>query len=96
MEAFLNGAGETASLSAKESLRVALRTWAVSEFTAAPTEEKKEALPPTDDQLDQLLKKGMEGRVVEVALLDRTQPGSSKYRMVPEEEVRASLKGWLT
>lgn len=96
MEAFLKGAGETASHSLKEALRIALETWAVSEFTPSPEEEKKEALPPTADQLDQLLKKGMEGRVIEVALLDRTQSGSSKYRMVTEEELRPLLKGWLT
>jgi len=84
MEAFLNAAGETAALPFKEALRVALRTWAVSEFPAGSEEEKKGALSPTADQLDPLLKKGLVGRSVEVALPDRTHPGTSKYRMVAE------------
>jgi len=95
METFLNKAGATDTLAVKEALRIALRAWAVSEFSAGAEGAQKEELTPTDDQLDPLLKKTIEGKVVEVALLDRTQSGSSKYRMVADEEIRALLKGWL-
>lgn len=96
METFLNGAGATDTLSAKEALKVALRTWAVSEFSTGSEGTRKEESAPTDDQLDSFLKKTIEEKVIEAALLDRTQPGSSKYRMVTEEEIEASLRGWLT
>ncbi len=96
MENFLSTVGETASFSFKDALRVALRTWAVSEFATASEGEKTDpSSAPTADQLDPLLKKTIEGRLIEVALLDRTQPGSSKYRMATEGEIETSLKGWL-
>jgi proteasome alpha subunit len=94
METFLSQAGSTDSLSIKEALQIALRTWAVSEYTVEE-DETKDASLPTVDQLDSLLKKNLEGGQIEVALLDRTQPGSSKYRPGREEEIQNSLKGWL-
>jgi proteasome alpha subunit len=96
MERFLSGAGDTASLSFKDALQIALRTWAVSEYQDDPNIEKNEEVLPAADRLDPLLKKDLQERVIEVALLDRTQLGTSKYRMAADEEIQASLKGWLT
>jgi proteasome alpha subunit len=95
MEAFLGDLGDTDAFSFGEALRAALRTWAVSEYAAPSDDERNKESPPTIDQLDALLRKGIEGRQIEVALLDRTQPGSSKYRTASAQEIETSLKGWL-
>ena len=93
MEAFLKGVGDPASLSLKEALRAALRTWAVSQLPVPEGEEKESA--PKANRLDGLLKKALEDRVIEAALLDRTQPGSSKYRTLSKEEVQTLTHGWF-
>jgi proteasome alpha subunit len=93
METFLKEFGDTASFSLKEALKAALRTWAVSQLPLAEGEEKESA--PKTGQLDTLLKKTMEERTIEAALLDRTQPGSSKYRTLSKEELQTLTHGWL-
>lgn len=93
MAAFLNAAGETDSLSLKEALQIALRTWAVSQLPADPEGEKEAGPPPTPKELDPLLKRSLESRTLEAALLDRTQPGSSKYRTLSHDEIEQALRG---
>lgn len=95
MAAFLNAAGETHSRSLKEALQIALRTWAVSQLPADLEAEKKAAASPTPKELDPLLKRSLESHTLEAALLDRTQPGSSKYRTLSHDEIEQALKGWL-
>ena len=95
MAAFLNAAGETHSLSLKEALQIALRTWAVSQLPADLEAEKEAGAPPTPKELDPLLKRSLESHTLEAALLDRTQPGSSKYRPLSHNEIEQALKGWL-
>ena len=103
MEAFLKTAGETTALSLKEAVQIALRAWAVSQLP--PPSEGQDQAPdgpesaPTDiltiRQLTPLLKKRLEERTVEVAVLDRTQPGNSKYRALSKEEIHLMMKGAL-
>lgn len=95
MAAFLNAAGETHSVSLKEALQIALRTWAVSQLPADLEAEKEAGAPPTPKELDPLLKRSLESHTLEAALLDRTQPGSSKYRTLSHDEIEQALKGWL-
>ena len=103
MEAFLKTIGETTALSLKEVLQIALRTWAVSQLPPPsegqdPTPDTQEPVPtdtPTIKQLDPLLKKCLEERTVEAVVLDRTQPGSSKYRALSKEEIQMMMKGAL-
>lgn len=95
MEEFLGRAGATASLPFGEALQVALRTWAVSGYTAPSEAETNEGAAPTATELDPILKKSLGGGLVEAVLLDRNQPGSSKYRTATEQEINASLEGWL-
>lgn len=95
MNGFLKAAGETHPLSFKEALQIALRTWAVSQLPTDLEAEKKAGAPPTPEELDPILKRSLESHTIEVALLDRTQPGSSKYRIPSQEEIEKALKGWL-
>jgi proteasome alpha subunit len=95
MGAFLNATGDTHSPSLKEVLQVALRTWAVSQLSTDLEAEKEAGAPPTAKELDPLLKRAMESHTLEVSLLDRTQPGSSKYRTLSHEEIEQALRGWL-
>ncbi len=93
MTAFLNTAGETHAFPLKKALQIALRTWALSQLPADLEAEKQ--APPTAQELDPLLKRSLESHTLEAALLDRTQPGSSKYRILSHEEIEQALKGWL-
>jgi proteasome alpha subunit len=95
MGAFLSAAGETHSLPLKETLQIALRTWALSQLPTDLEAEKQVGAPPTSEELDPLLKRALESHTLEAALLDRTQPGSSKYRTLSHEEIEQALKGWL-
>jgi len=95
MAAFLHAAGETHPLLLKEALRIALRTWAASQLPTDLEAEKEGHAPPTAETLDPLLKRSLESHTLEAALLDRTQPGSSKYRTLSHEEIEQALKGWL-
>lgn len=95
MTAFLNTAGETHPFSLKKALQTALRTWALSQLPIDLEAEKKTVSPPTPQEIDPLLKRSLESHTLETALLDRTQPGSSKYRSLSHEEIEQALKGWL-
>lgn len=95
MGAFFNAAGETHALPLKEALRIALRTWSVSQLPTDLEAEKQAGTLPTPEELDPLLKRSLESHTLEAALLDRTQPGSSKYRTLSQEEIDQALKGWL-
>ncbi len=95
MKTFRDAAGETDSWGFKETLQLALRTWAISQLPTDLEAEKEGGAPPTPKELDPLLKRSLESHTIEVALLDRTQPGSSKYRTPSQEEIEKALKGWL-
>lgn len=95
MKRVLNAAGETHALPFAKTLQIALRAWAVSQLPTDLEAEKEAGVPPTAEELDPLLKRTLESHTLEVALLDRTQPGSSKYRIPSSEEIEKSLKGWL-
>lgn len=95
MGTFLSAAGETDSLSIRKALQTALRAWAVSQLAIDLEAEKQAGAPPPPEALDPLLKRSLESHTLEAALLDRTQPGSSKYRTLSEEERGQALKGWL-
>lgn len=92
MEAYFKEVGDTRAFSLKEALKAALRTWAVSQWTAPETEKES---APKPNQLDLLLKKSLEDRTVDAVLLDRTLPGSSKYRALSKEEIQTLTHGWL-
>ncbi|MGB3941866.1 MAG: hypothetical protein WBK96_10280 [Candidatus Manganitrophaceae bacterium] len=50
---------------------------------------------PEVTELDSLLKKNLETKTIEVVLLDRTRPGTSKYRSLSREEIDEVIVGWL-
>lgn len=95
MEAFLNTVGDTSATSFSEALRTSLRTWAISQLETDLEAEKQAGAVPTPEALDPLLKRSLESHTIEVALLDRTEPGSSKYRTPSRDEIEQALKGWL-
>jgi hypothetical protein len=95
MEKVLEREEGIGSLSRSEAVKLALRTWAVSQIPPPSGPEAKDPGPATAKELDGLLKQSLETRTVEVALLDGSQPGSSKYRNLESGEVKGILKGWL-
>ncbi|MFQ5780476.1 MAG: proteasome subunit alpha [Nitrospiria bacterium] len=94
MEASLQ-TGDKRPFTFEKAIQVALRGWAISLCPSADENHKETKSPPTTDQIDRTLKKHLKDHQIEVALLDRTQPGCAKYRTPSQEEIQGSLKGWL-
>lgn len=95
MERFLSAAGDGGAASFPEALQTALRTWAISQLETDPEAEKQATAVPSPEALDALLRQSLESHAIEVALLDRTEPGSSKYRSPSRDEIEQALRGWL-
>jgi len=75
-----------------ETLKTALRTWAVSRIEA---EDKNASEPSSNDDLDQKLQESLKDRSLQVVLLDQNQTGNSKYRIPTQSEIDSILEGWL-
>ncbi len=83
------GAWQEASLA--HALPAALRAWAAGDLVqTAP-----DAPAPDDARLTQHLQACSADRRIEVAVLDRTAPGASKYRRLTANEVSDILGSWL-
>lgn len=93
MVSFLPSQGETRSLPLKTALQIALRTWAVSLLPAQS--ENGDEIPPSVSELDRLLKEKLSQLTPEVALLDQTLPGTSKYKALSEGEIHTLIREWL-
>ncbi len=94
MEKFLNQQGTTASLPLTQAVQIALRTWALSLISSSRSEAKEEELPQKDF-IDSLLKEKLPKLALEVAVLDRSQPGTSKFRSLSKKENQSLLKEWI-
>lgn len=93
MAEFLKARGDTGASPLKTALQIALRTWALS---LVPSQSLAQGEPlPEARQLDTLLKERPVHLSMEVALLDRTLPGSSKYRALSREEISSVTQDWL-
>lgn len=89
-----------------QAVTLALRAWALGDRAQRQAEEGKdrgddkdgaaEPAPLADDALDAHLRESVADKTVECAMLDRNQPGSSKYRALTSEELRRLLPGDLT
>ncbi len=84
-----SGRWEDASLAA--ALPAALRGWAVGDLLQA----NPEAPVPDDGRLTQHLQACCADRRIEVAVLDRSAPGASKYRGLTAAETSELLVPWL-
>lgn len=93
MEAFLQSQGETGPLPLKTVLQTALRTWALS-LLPSQSLSQGEALPEAA-RLDTLLKERPVQLNMEIALLDKNIPGTSKYRTLSREEILFLTQEWL-
>jgi len=93
MEKFLQASGETSSLPLKSALQIALRTWSVS-LLPSHSETNGDELPEISE-LDSLLKVRLDKLTPEVALLDKTISGTSKFKALHLEEIISSIKEWL-
>jgi proteasome alpha subunit len=92
MLARLDADGTWADAPLAAALPAALRAWAVGDLAqsaefAAPT--------PDDARLTEHLKACCADRRIEVAILDRTLPGTSKYRVISPVEISQILVPWL-
>ena len=94
-EIFLTAQGTTASLPLNQVIQTALRAWALSSAYSPDSERKGDSLPETS-ALDALLKEKLKKLTVEIALLDRLQPGTSKYRALSQKEIQIFLNEWMT
>ena len=79
--------------SLEETLKLAAQTWAVGMQTAERSGEagSEEARSAEMDTV-KILKDNLKNRHVEAAVLDRTRPAASKFRLLDEKEIRAALK----
>jgi proteasome alpha subunit len=92
MLARLDAAGPWDDAPLSQALPAALRAWAVGDLA----ESADFAAPAPDDaRLAEHLKACCGDRRIEVAVLDRTLPGSSKYRALLPVEVSEILVPWL-
>lgn len=75
------------------ALRLAVKAWAVGMETAerGGTGEQPEDETEQIDE-EKVLKDHLKTRHVEAAVLDRSRPVTSRFRMLDEKEVRAALK----
>ncbi len=94
MEKFIRSKGETASLPLNQALPIALRGWALSLVPPSDFDAKGETLPQ-EPLLDSLLKEKLSKLTLEVSLLDKTLPGTAKYRTLPRKELQPLLDEWL-
>lgn len=76
-----------------ESLKLAAKVWAVGMETAqagkstGEDESKTEAI-----DVAKVLKESLKTRHVEAAVLERSRPATSQFRLLEEKEIRAALK----
>ncbi len=94
MRNYLQRTGHDGTASLGEALRTGLRCWGVSQVNASGRDEGEPDLPPADKELEAAVRAVMRDRLVEAAVLDRTQRGSSKYRPLSRGEVLDLIKGW--
>ncbi len=76
-----------------DALKLAARTWAIG-MDAAEAGETKEGEEADKREVDpeKILKDNMKTRHVEAAVLSRSGPAASRFRLLDEKEVRAALK----
>ncbi len=76
-----------------DAVRLAAKAWAIGMETAEHGEPagKTEAETEKIDEV-KTLKEHLKTRHVEAAVMDRTRPATSKFRMLDEKEIRAALK----
>jgi proteasome alpha subunit len=78
-----------------DALKLAAKTWAVGMESVARGELAGEpgAAPPAEtiDEL-KIWKEHLKGRHVEAGVLERNQPGASKFRLLEDKELRTALK----
>ncbi|MBI1824612.1 MAG: hypothetical protein HY200_10735 [Nitrospirae bacterium] len=93
MIAYLRSQEETRTLSLKPVLQIALRTWAVSLHPVPP--EGAEDVLPVSSEIDRLLKEKLDHFTPEIALLDKTIPGTSKFKALLQDEIQPRIREWL-
>ncbi|MHB8483838.1 MAG: proteasome subunit alpha [Nitrospiria bacterium] len=94
MEKFLETQGATASLPLNQAVQIALRAWAISLIPPSSSETRSEERPEIS-LLDALLKEKLGKSTVEIVLLDKQQPGTSKYRALSKRENESFLREWI-
>lgn len=78
---------EEDGLALDQALSAALQAWAVGRLLAEGESEEE----PDETQVGDLLKKGLQEFRVEAAVLDRSLPTKSKFRLLPAAELEQTL-----
>ena len=83
--------------SLEDAIKLAARTWAVGMNAAelgSDAKESEEAVAADKQDVDpeKILKDNLKNRHVEAAVLTRTGPGTSRFHLLDDKEVRAALK----
>jgi hypothetical protein len=97
MRAYLagqHGDGKGA-LTLEEAIRLAAKSWAVGmDLLARPQDKNDEEKVTTAQAVDEVhaWKEHSKGHQPEVAVLERSRPSHSKFRLLEEKDCRAALK----
>jgi proteasome alpha subunit len=80
--------------SLEDALKLAARAWAVGmqAVESGHHEEAEQESKPAEVDVEKTLKEHLKTRHVEAAVLDRTRPATSRFRLLEEKELRPILK----
>jgi proteasome alpha subunit len=76
-----------------DAVKLAAKTWAVGMETAEREEKTEESESPAEKiDAEKSFKDHLKTHHVEAAVLERSRPATSKFRLLEEKEVRTALK----
>ncbi len=92
MQNYLDNTAEPTKLELADALQLALKTWAVGRGLSKNLENIKENTEIPDEQIDDIIQAELETGEIEAAVLDATQPGDIKFRLLSEAEIQTARK----
>ena len=90
MQNYLDNTTEPMSLTLADALQLALKTWAVGRRLSKDFEDLEENAEIQDEQINEIIQTELETGEIEAAVLDTTQPGDTKFRLLSTEEIQTA------
>lgn len=90
MQNYLDNTTEPMNLALAEALQLALKTWAVGRRLSKDFENLEEDAEIQDEQINEIIQTELETGEIEAAVLDTTQPGDTKFRLLNTEEIQTA------
>ena len=95
MQNYLANAPAQTALDLNAALQFGLETWAVGrELSLRDSEESEEELDIDATQLRAIVDDALEEGAIEAGVLETTQRGPSKFRLLSPEEIEVALAAW--